>query len=397
MVRNRLTHRRSVAFLVCGAALLFAPSGASAAGNAGAVYTETNELDNEIVVYARAADGSLSEVQRVDTGGVGSPSGNPPFPQEHLDANNEVELTENGRLLFAVNAGDNSISSFRVGPHGRLALADVESTGGEHPVSVDSHKGLLYALNELDPEGNDLTGFRYDADGNLTPIPDSTRALATPFSNDNGFGFQEPLADQVLFSPDGKTIVVPERTSNGFLGQIDTYAVESDGTLGPVQENESAAPIPFGAAFDNRGHLIFSNGGFPPAFEGSGSSYRLSGTKLEHINTVPSEAQGTCWVSITKNGKYAFMSDQITQEVTAYKIGRDGSLERLGNTPLTGAGSDTAMSENSRYLYVLNVLNANGSGGSTIDRYRVEPDGGLVHLGTTDSGIPDTSSGLAAK
>jgi hypothetical protein len=65
--------------------------------------------------------------------------------------------------------------------------------------------------------------------------------------------------------------------------------------------------------------------------------------------------------------------------------------------PTSGPGSDTALSENSRFLYVLNVLNANGSHGATIDRYFVAHDGNLVHLGTTDSGIPDSASGLAAQ
>ena len=343
--------------------------------------------------------GALTLVQLVDTGGAGSLN-NPPFPQDHLDTVNEVELTDNGRLLFAVNAGSDTISSFAVGPKGRLRLVDEAPSGGNHPVSVDSHKGLLYVLNQLDQNGNDLVGLRYSRDGTMTPIPNSSRALATPFSSNNGFGLPEPLASQVLFSRDGEVLTVPERLSNAFEGQIDTFAVLANGTLGPVHENESSDFIPFGMAWDNQEHLIVANGGSPlltPPFQGSGSSYDIAGTTLTPINTVSSEAEGTCWVSITNSGKYAFMSDQNTEEISRFAIGSDGSLTLLGNTPSSGPSADTALTRNSKFLYVINVLNADGNDGATIDSYKVGSDGSLQHLGVIDAGIPDSASGLAAE
>jgi 6-phosphogluconolactonase len=386
--------------LVCAAAAgLLAPSTAAAHRVVGAVYTETNQPTNKIAVYARGVNGALMRIQQVPTGGAGHLQ-NPPFPQDHLDANNEVELTGNGHLLFAVNAGSDTISSFRVGPKGRIKLVDQKPSGGTHPVSVDSHKGLLYVLNELDQDGNDLVGLRYSADGTMTPIPNSSRQLATPFSSDNGFGLPEPLADQVLFSPNGKVVTVPERLSNDFHGQIDTFAVRADGTLGPVHVNESNDFIPFGMAWDNRGHLIVANGGTPlaePPFQGSGSSYGISGTTLTAIDKVSSEAEGTCWVSITNNGKYAFMSDQNTAEVSRFRIGADGSLTLLGNVPTSGPAADTALTRDSKFLYVINVLNADGNHGATIDSYKVGADGSLRHIGVLDAGIPDSASGLAAR
>jgi 6-phosphogluconolactonase (cycloisomerase 2 family) len=223
--------------------------------------------------------------------------------------------------------------------------------------------------------------------------------LATPFTADNGFHFPAPLADQVLFSSDGKVLTVPERLSNAFHGQLDAYAVRSDGTLGPAHVNRSDAFIPFGMAWDPRGHLIVADGGSPlvqPNFQGSGSSYNRYGTTLTPIGNVSTHALGTCWVSIPANGKYAFMSDQNTSEVSRFKIGGRGQLTLLGDVPTSGPPADTALTRDSRYLYVINVLNANRHHGATIDRYRVMPDGNLSHLGTTDSRIPDSASGLAA-
>jgi hypothetical protein len=72
-------------------------------------------------------------------------------------------------------------------------------------------------------------------------------------------------------------------------------------------------------------------------------------------------------------------------------------LTLLGKTSTTGLGTDTAISRNSRYVYVQNVRSVPGTQGSFIDRYRVGSGGQLVHLGVTDVGLPDSASGMAAK
>jgi hypothetical protein len=87
----------------------------------------------------------------------------------------------------------------------------------------------------------------------------------------------------------------------------------------------------------------------------------------------------------------------MTEDVSRFAIGNGGTLVQLGNVPLSGPGADTALSTSSRFLYVLDVLNANGAGGALIDAYRVGADGSLVHLGTTDPAIPDSAGGLAAR
>ena len=389
---------RALAIALAGTATLALPAAASA-GQAGAVYTETNQPGNQVVVLGRSATGSLGVIQRIDTRGAGALN-NPPFGQNHLDTNGAVELIDDGHLLFAVNAGDNTVSSFRVGPGGRLTFADIKSSGGSHPVSVDTHDGLLYVQNQLDTGGHDLLGLRYSHDGKMTPVPGSSRQLATPFAADNGaqLGFASPLADSVVFSPDGHELTVVERTSNFFGGQFDAFAVLHDGTLGPVHANPSNAPIPFGAAWDNHGHMIVPNAGPGPNFPGSGSSYSLSGTTLTAIDNEAAAGNATCWVVITNNGKLAFMPNQKTNDVTRFAIeyGHAGQLTWLGNTSTSGPSADPALSRDSQYLYVLDVLNANNAGGSLIDAYRVQPDGGLLHLSTVDAGIPDSASGMAA-
>jgi len=79
-----------------------------------------------------------------------------------------------------VNAGSNSISSFRVSNSGALTLADVEPSGGVFPNSLSVFGNLLYVSNLGDAANNipsNITGFHVDNDGLLTPITGATYPL----------------------------------------------------------------------------------------------------------------------------------------------------------------------------------------------------------------------------
>jgi hypothetical protein len=90
------------------------------------------------------------------------------------------------------------------------------------------------------------------------------------------------------------------------------------------------------------------------------------------------------------------MSSQKSNNLSRFAIGAGGKLTLLGEVPTSGPPADTALSGDGRDLYVLEVKDANGSGGALIDSYRVGPEGGLVHLAKTDPGIPESASGLAS-
>jgi 6-phosphogluconolactonase len=357
-------------------------------GNTGAAYTQTQDpAGNEVVVYKRSAKGKLTERARVSTHGVGA-AATPPFNFPILDSQGGVELTKNHRLLFAVNAGDNTISSFRVGPRGGLRFADQESSGGALPVSVDTNKRLLYVLNEV---SGTINGLRFDSRGRMTPIAGSSESLSTPGANG--------VAAQVGFSPNGSILAVSQRGGN----VIDTFQVGSDGTPGPAHANTAGGEAPFGFEFRDNGMLIGSNAGHVgdpndlANFHGSASSYSVGSTAaLTNIDNVDVGQRATCWVVITNNKRFTFMTNTLSQSVSRFRIRRNGDLDLLGHTP-TGAGfpSDEALSEDSRFLYVL-VPSIMG-GQSHIDFYKVGRRGGLKHLGETPSNLPPGASGLAAR
>jgi 6-phosphogluconolactonase (cycloisomerase 2 family) len=133
------------------------------------------------------------------------------FSTVDSDSAGSVNLTPDGRLLFVVNAGDNTISSFRVTESG-LKPADRIASGGILPVSLTSSGDLLYVLNEL---SGSIYGLRFSNSGELTPIVNSLQALSTVGPSG--------LAAQIGFAPGGNVLVVIHRA----LGVIDMFRLRA--------------------------------------------------------------------------------------------------------------------------------------------------------------------------
>src|SRR5437879_5005501 len=170
----------------------------------GAVYTLTNQVGgNAVAAFTRGADGRLASAGSVATGGTGTGAS--------LGSQGAVSLSNDGRRLFAVNAGSNDVSVFAVSPTG-LALASRTASGGTLPISLTVHGNVLYVLN-AGGSGN-ISGFTLGASGDLTPIAGATLPLS---------GSTVGPAD-VQFSPDGSRLVVTEKNTN----LLDVYAVDAN-------------------------------------------------------------------------------------------------------------------------------------------------------------------------
>src|SRR5215475_3774844 len=108
-------------------------SGRHGMSSGGHLYMQTNEIRNAVVHYLRAPDGTITEVERVLTGGAGSGVFKPISGQESapnaFEGARSVILSPDLRFLFTTNGGDNSVSSFGLGEDGKLTLIDVKRTG----------------------------------------------------------------------------------------------------------------------------------------------------------------------------------------------------------------------------------------------------------------------------
>jgi 6-phosphogluconolactonase (cycloisomerase 2 family) len=343
-------------------------------GHSGALYTMSNAADgNSVIEFERTADGSLAPAGTYPTGGTGTGAG--------LGNQGGLILDEDAGFLFVVNAGSDEITVFAVR---RLGLRFVQTvpSRGDRPISLTLDDDILYVLNA----GSDsIAGFRVSHRGSLTPLSGSIRPLS-------GTG-TDPA--QIQFSPDGRTLVVTEKATNSLL----TYQVGDDGR--PATEPRvfpSAGATPFGFAFDKRRELFVSEAAGGAAGASSLSSYLVGREgRLRLVSpSVATEQTAACWVVVTPNHRFAYVSNTGSGNISGFHTGPGGALERFddgGVTGVTGAGSapiDMAISPSGSFLYSLN------SGNQTISAFRIRHDGALRPLQVV-SGLPAGGSGLAVR
>lgn len=321
------------------------------------VYTQTNAAErNEVVAFSQAGDGSLREAGRFATGGRGSGTG----------LGNQGAVVASGGRLFVTNAGSNDVSVLAVGRRG-LRLLDRAGSGGRRPVSVAVRGSLVYVVN-AGGRGS-ISGFRLSDDGELTRIPGSRRRLS---------GRPNPGPAQIDFSPSGRTLVVTERETD----LIDVYGVRRDGRTTQAATQRSSGATPFGFAFTPQGRLIVSEAFDAMADASATSSYRLTGRRLRPVSrSVPTTETAACWVALTPDGRFAYVTNTMSGTVSGYRVARGGRLRLLdadGRTADLGTGSgptDAAIDAHGRTLYTLNAREG------TVAALRIGRDGSLRVLG----------------
>ena len=357
---------------------------------AGAVYVMTNQVTNEIAIFRRNVNGTLTSAGSVATGGAGNPVAQPGDPPtDPLASQGALIMDRENQLLFAVNAGSNQISVLKVTRDG-LTMVDLVNSGGVRPISLTLYGNFLYVLNEGTPppstgDGNsqNITGFTVGDDGTLTPLKGSTQPLI-------GGAGADPA--QVGFNSDGTLLTVTEKMGN----RLDTYTVDANGVASPPIANASSGLTPFGFAFNDSDTLVVSEafGGVPSASAVSSYDPAADGTLKVISGSVPNSQTAACWVVIRNNGTLAFVSNTASGTISSYGIGDDGSLTLVDAVAASmgpnSALRDMALNNNSRFLYV------QGDGGQTVFSYRVEQNGDLTLI-DTDNGLPFGAQGIAAK
>jgi 6-phosphogluconolactonase (cycloisomerase 2 family) len=338
--------------------------------SSGGVFVQTNSPDgNQVVAY----DGGLHRVGSYSTGGRGGLlTGAVVDP---LASQGSLALDRAHGLLYAVNAGSNSLTVF--GVHGdRLSRLQVVGTGGAFPVSVAVHGDLVYVLNARD--GGSIQGYRRLGD-RLLPIPSWHRALgldaaATPeFTHTPG---------QVAFSPDGKHLLV---TTKANTNEVDVFAIDRLGgpAAHPVRNVEAGA-VPFALTFDRYRHVVLAEAGLNSV---ATFALRRDG-ELTALSSTATGQAATCWI-VGANGTF-YASNAGSGTVTALRAKADGKLESLGNFSTDPGTIDGASSADGRTLYVQTGAN------DVIDAYHVGGNGSLTRTGSATVPGGADSEGLAA-
>lgn len=152
-----------IGLAAAAAAALFAPPTASAAAiprhsghsHGTSVFVQSDDTTaNGVVAYHRAADGGLTRRGVYGTGGRGGVLDGSAV--DHLASQGSLAYDRHEGLLYAVNAGSDTLTVFAVDGD-RLERLQIIPTGGDFPVSVTFHDNRVYVLNALD--GGSVQGF----------------------------------------------------------------------------------------------------------------------------------------------------------------------------------------------------------------------------------------------
>ncbi|MES2296170.1 MAG: beta-propeller fold lactonase family protein [Pseudomonadota bacterium] len=341
-----------------------APTVVQAAPLANQLYAQTNETANSIVHLVRAADGSISIKNRAASGGTGlggvKPGASAAVPNS-LVSQNSVVISTDKTQLFAVNAGDASVSVFSIDQaSGDLTLKKVTKTLGATPTSLAYRNGFLYVM--FQSGANQVGAYAVQADGALAQLGLYALPLAaTP--------------TQLVVSPDANFIVVSDGTSSN---AVVSYPMNANGTLGSPIANTASINTPFAGAFSSPTVYLSSD------IAGKAlASYTFSNAgALSLIGSVPSGEGAPCWLVVTPSGKYAYVGNGAGT-ISSYAVAANGTLSLLNAKAAIEAGvlpgvnsvsGDSWVSADGKFLY------ADYLGDDKIVAYSIGADGSIAKI-----------------
>ena len=381
------------------------------------VYTQTNEAENKVINFMQTADGRLIEVQRVMTGGKGTNgfvpvTGEMTSPDSLISAN-AVITSKDKTYLFAVNAGNNTVSCFRIGADGMLSLTDTQSTGNmvmgnagtANSLAYNEADRVLYVSHSFGP--NHIRSFAVMA-GKLMPQMEA-QSVNLP-------GLDDRIPTQITLSPDNKYLLacvlfdarpgaaglVPAAAKN-----LVTFPIGMGGKLGMPMFNEAGGVTPFATAFLNGRSDAFvtvlaaESSAVLSTLAANGNVMSSKPSKIETMfDGMMSEPSEICWVSVSEDDRFAFGANFGYGTVSTFRIDPnglavristaakeigDGMFKGLAGVTSSGAG-DNAVS--GQFLYQL-YANAKKLVG-----YKIGDDGRLTKI--TEVPVPyNSTQGLA--
>ena len=329
-------------------------------GQAPAVFVQTDDTTgNTIVAYERTAAGGLQQAGSYPTGGNGGVVAGSVV--DHLSSEGSLAFDLRAHLLYAVNAGSNTITVFRV-LGDRLIRSQVISSGGQFPVSIAVRGNQVFVLNAWG--GASVSGF-VQLGGYLIPVPSWTRNLGLGTSSSTVF---TGTPGQIGFTPDGAHLMV---TTKNAANTVDVFQDGPFGLSAAPAATSLPGEVPFGFTFDAYGHLALTETGTDTV-----ATFAIGpdGT-LTQLGSAPTGQAATCWITAAPDGTlYASNAGSGTE--SSLSTQPDGTVTLLGTTPTDVGTVDAAASSDGQYLYV----QAGGPG--NVDAYRINPGGSLTETGS---------------
>ncbi|MFT3660738.1 MAG: beta-propeller fold lactonase family protein [Gordonia sp. (in: high G+C Gram-positive bacteria)] len=346
----------TVAALILG--LISVPSTATAEPGA----SQAASSNPKFLVVAGTEMGKVVVLRLLDGGGLRKVS-----EQSTGNGTMSVKVAQNGRTVFVGNMLDQAIAVYRISDSGRLNPIQKIGVGGVPVTFQPSPDGkYLYVANGL----GRLKTLR---------ITDSGRLQDTGHSVDQ---LNATLAPMVTVDPNSKFV----RVASAFEWGIKSYRVGGGGRLIPLGTvsagitpvNGNTTPdgkffyIAHEMSMDVRGYRILKDGNLAPI--GSWFSGPISHE-----------------VQITADGKRAYVPNAGSFNITGWNIGKNGRLTPLPGSPYASdvltMPALVVLNPNDKYLYAIDVFSPGKLGTTHAHSFRINPNGSLTKIGSTDLGL----------
>ena len=371
------------------------------------VYTQSNIAnanENTILGFYREKNGALTPIPGGPylTGGTGIVD--PTFTTASLDGDLPILINAEKTLLFAVNAGSNSIAVFHILPKGLLSPVKGSPflSGGVNPISLALADDFLYVVNKnRDPlhPADEAVGsfpnysvFRVTAKGRLVPVENST--IQAPYgsspaqfitSRDDKFAFTGELLGGVIRA----FKILP----SGRLEQSPNSPV----TLSHELAGTPAAPVAM-RTHPQRPILYVA---FPESHTVGVYTYDEETGALTLRNAANSSGLATAWLHLNKAGTRLYTANLFDNSLSVFSLNDPLAPVEIQHLILRNAGGarQLDMNESESYLYV-NEPNSREIPSNAITVLSVNSDGTLAEVADSPYLISPTEGrpiGIRAK
>ncbi len=354
---------RNIAPLVLAACVAACAPAAFAQSNS-YVYVETNTKPvNTIRAFRRAPSGRLTEIpgSPFATGGAGSGySGTALGPE---DSDQEVIQSPDHSLLFAVNAGSDSISVLRIAGDGALTAIPGSpfASGGNDPVSLDISNSTLFVANKSgDParpttELPNYTAFRVLPNGSL--VTGNTTNDHSSFLNSTLSVAAGSSPVQVHAIP-GTYLVYADDFLGNLIQRFAFLPNEGVHQFPPITlpaslfSDITTQRIPQGFWNHPTQPLLYV--GVPLANKLAVYRYDFLGA-LTFLRAVPNEGGAICWLRTNTAGTRLYTSDTLTNSIGVYDLTDPANPVEIQEFTLAGPGNafQISLSPDDKNLYAL--------------------------------------------
>jgi len=361
-----------------------------------ALYTMTNQPDNEVLVFARdVSHGRLTFVQSVSTTGSGSqqetnsgPPANFPVLPGADPVGSQGGIVVAGKCLLVVNAGTNDVSTFNIHSASEIEFAGRFASNGLYTDSIAERDGLVYVLNgggNGSIQGYTLSQFNCG----LNPIGGPVELIqgggsvsdeVTP--SNPPFGIAKP--SQIGFTPEGHIIVnipVPGGGQNfpfvgGQFQVFEIYAGDGSASSPHTTTLERIGSVPFAFDYDHEGRLLVAENvidGFDPnsANNGGLSVWEIDENRdYNNVGLVSAEQGFTCWIEYIAQNHCVYTANSGTVgSISSFAL-QDGAYDLVESVAATLNGPlDLIASQDGRFLYTISPGVTDQSGQPHINVY----------------------------